>query len=776
MREKILFNNDWYFYHGEKEIVMGNKDLKEFTPVTLPHDWSLDYPFDKDALTLGSGGFVETGIGYYKKLFNYDKNTSEKVILRFDGAYMLSTVFLNGEKLGTHVYGYTPFEFDITDKLLVGENLLEVKVDNSRQPNSRWYTGSGITRNVYLMRLPKTRIKSYGIYAYTYRKDGKWFLHTETEIENPENRALKVKYTLSNDKGSITFEENEKELLNPDLWTDETPSLYTLTATLYDKNLPADEVSIKVGVRETFFDPERGFVINSKSVKLKGVCLHHDGGLLGAAVPKCVWERRLFKLKDMGCNALRMSHNPPNPELLDLADEMGFYVMDEAFDEWDIMKWKTLGSNTDNSKGYSEYFNDCHEEDMKAMLIRDRNHPSIVLWSIGNEVPNQTAPDGYLMARHLKELVKKYDKTRPITQANDQIEAEPVKADIKFLNELEVVGYNYTGRWRERAETLYDTDKRANPDWCVVGSENTSVAGVRGKYLFELENRAGWLTYPYYSAPVEAGRLMRFSLTHDYVSGEFIWTGIDYLGEAGWPHRSASSGLMDTCGFEKDGFFFYKSIWNRKDPMVYLTPNRNLNIEEGKVIPVLAYTNCEEAELFVGGKSYGRKAYSYPAYGMTERYGHFDKTPIPPSTENLFLSWDVPYSEEELICIGYNDGEEAARYSVKSAGSPSEIRLAAYKDTVNFNEVIQIEASLFDGNGVFCANSGEEIRIEASDAKIIGSDSGNPLSHESLRSDRIHALSGKAFFILEPEKTGICTVKAYSGILEKEIKITVRQA
>ena len=774
MREKILFNNDWYFYHGEKEIAMGDKDLTGFAGVTLPHDWSLDYPFSKDAKTLGSGGFVETGIGYYKKLFNYDKNTSEKVVLRFDGAYMLSTVFLNGEELGTHVYGYTPFEFDITEKLWDGENLLEVKVDNSRQPNSRWYTGSGITRNVYLMHLPKTHIKSYGIYAYTYKKNEKWFLHTETEIENPENKSLRFKYTLSNDKGSIIFEENEHELSKPDLWTDETPSLYTLKASIYEEDFLVDEASIKIGVRETFFDPERGFVINGKFVKLRGVCLHHDGGSLGAAVPKCVWERRLYKLKDMGCNALRMSHNPPNPELLDLADEMGFYVMDEAFDEWDIMKWKTLGSNTDNSKGYSEYFKDCHEEDMKAMLLRDRNHPSIVLWSIGNEVPNQTVPDGYLMARHLKEIVKKYDKTRPITQANDQIEAEPAKADIKFLNELEVVGYNYTGRWRERAETLYDTDKRKNPNWCVVGTENTSVAGVRGKYLFELENRAGWLTFPYYSAPVEAGRLMRFSLTHDYVSGEFIWTGIDYLGEAGWPHRSASSGLMDTCGFEKDGFFFYKSIWNRRNPMVYLTPNRNLDIEPGKVIPVLAYTNCEEAELFVGGKSYGRKAYSYPAYGMTERYGHFDKTPIPPSTENLFLSWDVPYSEDELLCIGYNDGVEVARYLIKSAGAPSEIRLNAYKDTVDLGEVIQIETSLFDENSVPCANSEEEIRIEASAAKVIGCDSGNPMSHESMRNDKIHALSGKAFFILKPEKTGVCTVKAYSGILEKEIKITVR--
>ena len=230
MREKILFNNDWYFYHGEKEIAMGNKDMTGFAGVTLPHDWSLDYPFSKDAKTLGSGGFVETGIGYYKKLFNHDKNTSEKVILRFEGAYMLSTVYLNGEELGTHVYGYTPFEFDITDKLLDGENLLTVKVDNSRQPNSRWYTGSGITRNVYLMRMPKTHIKSYGIYAYTYKKDEKWFLHTETEVENSENKSLKVAYTLSNDKGSVIFEENEHELSNPDLWTDETPSLYTLKA------------------------------------------------------------------------------------------------------------------------------------------------------------------------------------------------------------------------------------------------------------------------------------------------------------------------------------------------------------------------------------------------------------------------------------------------------------------------------------------------------------------------------------------------------------------
>jgi len=778
MREKRLFNSDWYFYHGEKCESLLEKDLTGFAGVELPHDWSLDYPLSETASSLGSGGHVETGIGFYKKIFHVDKDAKcKKTVIRFDGAYMLTTVWINGHELGTHVYGYTPFEYDVSDYLNYdGDNVIAAKVDNSRQPNSRWYTGSGITRDVWIMTLPKTHISSYGVYAKARRvSDSEWFLDVKTEIEN-KTEGTKITCILDRNGMSVTGDEKGVKVLNPDLWTAKNPNLYTLTVRLSEDDEVFDEVSIKTGFRETYFDADKGFVINGESVKLNGVCLHHDGGSVGAAVPKCVWERRLKKLKDMGCNAIRCSHNPPNSDLLDLCDELGFYVMDESFDEWDILKWKTAGSNTDNSKGYSEYFNECHEEDMTLMLKRDRNHPSVVIWSIGNEIPNQTDEKGHLLARKLKEMVRQFDD-RPITVACDQIEAEPRKATEEFLDELDVVGYNYTGRWRKRAETLYDDDKRRRPDRCIIGSENPSPAGVRGKYLMDVINYAGWYTYPYYSSYVDVGRLLRYTMTHDYVSGDFMWTGVDYLGEAGWPNRNASSGVLDTCGLEKDSYYFYKSIWNREDPMVHALPNWNLDIEKGKIVQMLVFTNCEQAELFLNGKSYGIKAYSYPAYGMTEKYGHFDKEPIPVCTDNLFLSWDLPYDEGEVVIKGYENGVVVTEEVLKTATAPANIKAELYKERVSIldRDVLQLEVSLLDKDGDFCSAAEDEITVTAIGAKVIGCNNGNPKDHSSLRTDHIKAMSGKAFFILKPEKIGECEITVTAGKAVRTIKAIIQE-
>lgn len=776
MRTQIFFNRDWYFYHGEKEQEPGSRDLTDYRKVPLPHDWSLDYPFSEDAACLGSGGYVETGIGYYKKLFCYDKKTGQgmRTLLCFDGVYMNSTVWLNGQVLGSHVYGYTPFEYDLTDFLEDGENLLCVKVDNSRQPNSRWYSGSGITRNVRLLTLPRTHIASYGLHAYTgQEKDGQWKLHVETEVENAGKASCEVEYILEDEEGGVCFSGDSYALTSPKLWSAEDPALYTLTARLFKDGEAVDQVSIRIGIRETAFDAGKGFLCNGKQIKLRGVCMHHDCGAVGAAVPKSMYERRLRKLKEMGCNAIRMSHNPPNPELLDLCDELGFFVMDEAFDEWNITKLQTLGSNTDSSTGYSAYFEECHEEDLTLMLKRDRNHPCVVLWSIGNEIPNQTDREGHLLARKLKEIVRKYDLTRPITVACDQIEAEPGKATEEFLQELDVVGYNYVGRWRKRAETYYDTDKQDHPEWKMIGTENSSLGTVRGKYLTEMVNRGGWLVYPYFSAPVQAGRLLRFTETRDYVAGDFMWTGFDYLGEAHWPSRSSSSGVMDSCGFEKMGYYFYQSLWNREKPMVHLEPHWNFKEHDGSIIPVLCFTNCEEAELFVNGKSYGRKAYSYPSYGMTETYGHYDKIPAAPVTDNLFLSWDVPFEDGEVLVKGYNDGVEVVSETLRTALKPEKIETVVYNDRVSLEDVIQLEVSLLDANGTLCADCGDEIRVTCDKGYVIGCDNGDPEYHESLRTDHIHALAGKAFFLLKGAEPGICKVTAASGKISKKITVTI---
>ena len=618
VRQKETFNLNWFFYLGEEEKTPGDKDTAGYRPVKLPHDWSLEYPFDEAARSCGSGGYVRTGTGWYKKIFrvNPDAVKDGRAVLHFEGAYMLAQVWLNGQSLGRHVYGYTPFEWDITDLLKTdgSENVVDVKVDNSAQPNSRWYSGSGITRNVWICGMKDIHVAPYGVWIRQPEvSEEQAQIHMETRVcVNHRNRAsyegtapeendeITVETGIYAPDGSLCMQERtaqsqqiaagvREELLfcqdflleSPVLWDTENPALYKAVTKIYKDGLLLDEVCTVTGFRNVRFDSTQGFLLNGVRVKLNGVCVHHDGGCAGAAVHPQIWERRLEKLKAMGVNAVRMSHNPPDPALLDLCDRMGLMVMDEAFDEWRIMKGKELGSNTHESRGYSEWFDSCHEEDMRLMLLRDRNHPSIIIWSIGNEVPDQTVPEGYLTARQLKSICKELDPERLVTQANDQICAEPRAAAEEFLNELDVVGYNYVDRWRTRAETLYDDDKRTHPDWCVIGTENGSLGGVRGEYLLDMKEKAGWWKMPYYSAPVKIGKLLHFTMTHDYVAGDFMWTGVDYLGEAHWPARSSSAGVLDTCGFEKDSYYFYQSIWKRPEPMAHLLPHWNLEVKRG---------------------------------------------------------------------------------------------------------------------------------------------------------------------------------------------------
>ncbi len=822
-RNTECFNLDWFFYHGGKEQVPGEKDITEYNSIKLPHDWSLSYPFNEDAASRGSGGYVETGVGWYRKIFSVNPAavTGKKVILLFDGVYMLARVWVNGSFLGEHIYGYTPFEWDITGLLKKdgSENSIDVRVDNSAQPNSRWYSGSGITRNVWLLGVNDTHVSSYGIYVRQKTIDENKAVFTvetkvhtaydpdfckksdsiqlETSICLADGTVILQQMTKADDLTGTKLIKNESnaaeilsflqciELVSPMLWDIHSPYLYKTIVRVYQDGILKDEKIQHTGFRDITFDSQQGFLLNGNRVKLNGVCIHHDGGCVGAAVHPQIWERRLVKLKDMGVNALRMAHNPPDPELLDLCDRLGLMVMDEAFDEWQILKWKELGSNTSASRGYSEWFENCHEEDLRIMLLRDRNHPSVILWSIGNEVPEQTAKDGHLLARHLKEICHELDPDRMITQGNDQICAEPNAARDEFLKELDVVGYNYVNRWRTRMETLYDDDKRKYPNRCMIGTENQSISGVRGEYMLSMQDRAGWWKHPYFSAPVAVGKLLHYTMSHDYVAGDFMWTGIDYLGEAHWPSHAASAGVMDMCGFEKDSYYFYKSIWNRKELMVHLLPHWNLDIEEGTILPVLGYTNCDSTELFLNGRSYGKKAYAYPAYGMTERYGHFDKEPVPVNTDDLFLSWDVPYIPGCIELVGYKDGKEAARHTVRTALAPAMVRLSAYKKTVVLDglDVVQIEAEILDSDGNLCVQADTELTFSADGAlKVIAVDNGNTEDMESRKANHIHAFHGKAFAVLQSvsqkewQERGKDSGLEESCTVPKECKINVHAA
>lgn len=818
---KERMDEGWLFYHGESTMeeisVMTEASM---TAVTLPHDWSIGFPFDEHADTLGAGGYVKAGTGWYKKMFSVDAGAEdEDVILRFDGVYMNSKVWLNGQLLGGHVYGYTPFSFSVKERLAPErENELIVFVDNSAQPNSRWYSGSGITRPVWIYRENKAHISRESVFIRTEDED----FEEKTATVNisgtivlpktPGKDGVSLMWRITDPKGAVCGEGTAEPectakesaagfqiraaLRDVRFWDTERPDLYELTLALAKTgaDCPAagageaafagtvaggvlDEKTWRFGVRTAEFDAHSGFLLNGKPVKLNGVCLHHDGGCVGAAVPLKIWERRLIKLKEMGCNSIRFSHNPPDPGLLTLCDTMGFLVMDEAFDEWKITKRKEWGSNTNESLGYSKWFDTCGEADLRGMLLRDRNHPCIVLWSIGNEVPEQLTEDGYQLAARLKEIVRELDPTRKITQANDQISAEPEAARESFLNTLDVVGYNYVDRWRERAEILYDADRVKYPDRCVIGTENSSAGYVRN----DTGSGGSMWSSPYYVTPVRIGHVLRYTMTHDFVAGDYMWTGVDYLGEAAWPGRSQSCGVLDTCGYEKDGYYFYKSIWNRKEPMVYLCPHWNLTCEPEKIVPVIGYTNCHSAELFLNGKSYGRKSYLYPAYGMTEHFAHWEDRKEHVTTDDLFLSWDVPYLPGTITIVGYDaEGNETARMERRTAKAPARLLVKAWESSVGTGpeDVIQLEISVVDEDGTEVPDAAVPVHLSVTGpAKLLGMDNGRADCHLPFGGPEYETFAGKAFAVIKPLAAGTVNVTVESGGLaagSAEIEIAGR--
>jgi len=762
-RTREWFGFDWKFKH---------EDDIDYRPVQLPHDWSVEYNFDENAPSYGSGGYVKTGKGVYVKRFTISPLVKrKKIFLHFDGAYMCACVFLNGNEIGSHIYGYTPFELDITDHLSFdSENELIVKIDNSRQPGSRWYSGSGITRDLWITAVSPSHIKTFGVFIRAEKiENNSAVLLIDTDIVLPQEKTRAVSAVMLNTRifgkdDKLVSESSapinsgadnviinqEIAVQSPRLWSGSDPYMYRAESTLVINGEITDVYVTPFGIRKIEFDPDKGFIINGAQVKLRGVCLHHDGGCVGAAVPLKLWKRRLIRLIEMGVNAVRFSHNPPDPGLLDLCDSLGLYVMDEAFDEWALLKSKALGSNTHQSSGYSQWFDEHHEEDISAMILRDRNHPCVIIWSIGNEVPEQTQSEGHKTAKKLIDICHKLDPTRLYTQANDQIFAEPKAATEAFLNTLDIVGYNYTGRWRTRAETLYESDKRVSPRRIIIGAENTSASGRRGDYSLEAAGSMFWRGL-YYTAAARVQKLLRFTETHDYVAGDFMWTGIDYLGEAHWPNRSACCGVLDTCGFPKDHYYFYKSIWKRDEPFVYVFPHWNLDLPPGKVIPALCYTNCGQAEIFVNGKSYGKKAYSYPLYGMTEIYGHFDKPPVLYNTDDMFLSWDVPYTPGIIEAVGFNDSLEVCRHTIKTAGAPK--RLAASIDaemlSCDGRDIAHIEVQIKDAENLVCPNAENRINVSIEGpAQIIGIDNGRPDCMDSFKGNSMEAMAGLLLIII----------------------------
>jgi beta-galactosidase len=702
----------------------------------------------------------------------------------FDGVYMNSDVWLNGKHLGKYAYGYNSFYYDLNQFLKAGENILAVKVDNSKQPNSRWYSGSGIYRHVWLVRTNQLHVGQWGVYITTPEITEKSAtVSAKISIENSLSSGDKATLVsiVFDDKGeNVGLNESPFQILpgqeqtinqqievpSPKLWSVDSPVMYSLVTKIMVNGKAVDEVKTPFGIRSISYDVDKGFFLNGQNVKMNGVCLHHDAGCLGAAVPIKVWERRLQVLKEMGCNAIRGSHNPVAPEFLDLCDRMGFLVMDEVFDEWKIGK---------REFAYNIYFDEWSEKDVIAMVRRDRNHPSIVLWSAGNEIPEQKSDNGAEMLRRLQDLFHKEDPTRPVTVACDNIAADGGSAKIEFLDLLDIVGYNYVDRWHERRELIYSIDRHDHPEWKMIGTESSSAGGVRGGY--SLMSRSGALYPNYNTRMLRAEQLWKFVSTRSYVIGDFMWTGIDYLGEARWPSKSANSGVIDLCGFPKDGFYFYQSQWTKK-PMIHIFPHWNWEGNEGLVIPVMVYSNCDAVELFVNGKSYGEKRLEFPRQGNSGSWASYATPPVNATTADLHLSWDVPYESGTLKAVGKKNGEVVYTEIVETTGKPAAIRLSADSKQINADnqDVAHVRIEIVDikGNIVPTADNLIQFKIAGS-GKLIGLENGNSSDHEPYKSDKRSVFNGLGLAIIQAGQTpGKVTLTASAeGMQDVSVEITV---
>jgi beta-galactosidase len=795
-RRQVLFDRQWRFTRGDVEGAQDPAfDDASWRSLDLPHDWSIESAFDEDAPAGGGGAYLPGGIGWYHKRFSLRQEDRDKrVSIQFDGVYKNCDVWINGHHLGFHPYGYTSFHYDLTSYVNFGEaeNVLAVRVDNSEQPDARWYNGSGIYRHVWLTITDALHVAHWGTFVRTPMvteevarvevltrvvNDGDTAkaCALDTKILDAEGRvvaASKKAHPLSPDHHPLARGQTNEfvqriRVTSPHLWSVDDPYLYTVQSVVRDGDQVVDRYETPLGIREIAFDADRGFLLNGQRVKINGVCLHHDGGCVGAAVPDRVWERRLETLKAMGCNGIRSSHYPPAPEFLDLCDRMGFLVMDENFDEWKIGKF---------AYGYHDHFDEWAIEDTVSMVRRDRNHPSIVIWSVGNEIPEQTVPEGVEILQKLIDMVHREDPTRPVTSACDNIEAHTPATDA-FLAALDVVGYNYVDRWAERRELYYSIDRERYPQRKMIGTENASVAGVRGDY--DLDARRRWRG-PYHQRMIRAEQLWKFTRLYDYVAGDFMWTGIDYLGESRWPSKNSSSGPIDLCGFPKDAFYFYQSQWT-EEPVMHIFPHWTWPDREGEVIPVICYTNCDSVELFLNGSSFGEQVLSFPRYGMDpsrgwgeQDWGSFAR----PDTADLHLKWTVPYAPGVIKAVGKRNGEVVCQEEIVTVGAPSRIRLTADRDviTADGRDVVHLVVQVLDAEGHPVPTADNLITFDVKGpGRIIGVDNGDPASHEPFRSDQRRLFNGLCLAIVQPTGTpGMLEVKGSAeGLAADAVTVVV---
>lgn len=795
------FNGGWKFMPADSaQFMTPAYDDAHWRSLALPHDWAIEGDFSESNPSGTGGGALPGGVGWYRKTFTLDDAQKGKnLFVDFDGAYMNSTVFINGHELGTRPYGYASFSYNLTPYLnRDGENVIAVRVDNAEQPNSRWYSGCGIYRNVWTRSLADVYVPLWGQHVTTDVTDDIAHVNLKTTLESASTRAVKVQvYSTIIDGAGRMIARSEPVYSNldrrhrsvdvttaltvdkPYLWSPDNPYLYKLFTFVQDAKTGEllDTYDLNIGLRYFNFDAREGFSLNGKPMKINGVCMHHDLGALGAAVNRRGIERQLEILKDMGVNAYRTSHNPPAPEVLELCDSMGLLVMDETFDMW--RKKKT-------SHDYSRYFNEWHERDLTDQIKRDRNHPSIIINSIGNEVLEQwsdanadtlsleeanlilnfghskemLASEGdeisvnSLLTRKLADMTRALDPSRPVTAGCN----EPNPGNHLFRSgSLDLIGYNYHDDW-------FDSVPKWFPGKPFIITESVSGLMTRGYYRMPSDSMFIWPVrwdIPFYDESFSCSSYdnchVPWGNTHegtlrnvrekDFISGQFIWTGFDYLGEPtpyGWPARSSYFGIVDLAGIPKDIYYMYQSQWRPDKNVLHLFPHWNW--EPGQEIDMWAYyNNADEVELFVNGISQGI---------------------LTPEPGKYHASWRVVFEPGTVKAVSRKDGRVVATREIHTAGEPYALRLTPDRPLINADgdDLSYVLVEVIDRNGNLCPWAENEVTFDVTGSgRNEGVDNGSPISLERFKDSKRKAFYGKAMLIVRNDGTeGPATVTATS--------------
>lgn len=822
------FTAGWTFHLGDDSAASRpDYDDTAWRILNLPHDWAIEGEFSRDNPSGTGGGALPGGIGWYRKTFTVDKaDEGKRLYIDFDGVYMNSEVFINGHSLGVRPYGYVSFSYDLTPYIKWGgKNVVAVRVDNGEQPNSRWYSGCGIYRNVWLTKLNPMHIAQWGTFITAEdvsKNSARLNIRTKIQYDAAAQLQDSVKQAdgtyvvfdseivpladvvlqsrLMDAEGNVVDEvaselqviptclnEVEQEIVvkNPNLWSVNTPYIYKVNSILIDKitGKVLDNYCTNTGIRTFRFDAQKGFILNGERLKINGVCMHHDLGCLGAAVNIRAIERQLEILQEMGCNGIRCSHNPPSPELLDLCDRMGFIVMDETFDMWRKRK---------KAHDYSRYFNEWHERDLTDLILRDRNHPSVFIWSIGNEVLEQwsdakadtltleqanlilnfghdqsmLAKEGEmsvnsLLTKKLADMVKALDSTRPVTAGCN----EPNPNNHLFRSEaLDLIGFNYHDDWFAGVPEKF-------PGKPFIVAESVSALMTRGYYRMPSDETVicpeRW-DKPYFDDSFSCSSYdnchvpwgnshegtMRHVKNNDFISGQYVWTGFDYLGEPtpyGWPARSSYFGIVDLAGFPKDVYYLYQSEWHPEKKVLHLFPHWNWT--PGQDIDMWAYyNNADEVELFVNGESQGVRT---------------------KGKDDFHVVWRVKYESGVVKVVSRKDGKTVLEKEIHTAGEPAQIRLTADRNEIKSDgrDLSFVTVEVLDKDGNLCPNADNQIMFDVQGAGFIaGVDNGSPVSMEKFKADHRRAFYGKCLVVVQSDgKSGGIKLTATSEGLKTAV-------